>query len=147
MYLIQLSYKNSKYRCYYGKKPEYELVQIRTLYKGEKRMIKHLNSVLNEIYFDKSNTDLCVLVNNKDELSLLLIDNFITHFAGECYDSKNGFYRELPDCTGATIYLETITKQLSLFNIDNIEIDETLQNVINETEKKYIYEEDDSDCE
>lgn len=118
MYLIEVSYKTSKY--YRSRKPEYELLSIQTLCKDSEKNIKKLKKVLDKLYFDNNNTNLCLAINDKDELSLLLIDNFITHYAGDCYDSKDGFRGELISCVGASNYLQSISNHLALFNIEHV---------------------------
>ena len=158
MYLVQISYKRYKYTIYFGKQPDREILNIRTLYKGNRKLIHKLQIILNKLYFDDNKTDLCVCVDDKDELSLLLVDNFITHYAGEGYNSKHGFYGDLPTCTGATSYLQSISSQLNLFNIDDIVDslsynlnDKLLQDIL--IENKTIFEnideniEENSDCE
>ena len=124
------------------------------MYKGNQRIVYQLKIILNKLYFDTNKTDLCVCVDDKDELSLLLVDNFITHYAGESYNSKRGFCGDLPTCTGATSYLQSISYQLNLFNIDDIVDsstynfnDKLLQDIL--IENKTIFEniEENSDCE
>lgn len=154
MYLIQISYKSSKYTIYFGEQPTREILNIRTLYKGNRKLVHQLQIILNKLYFDGNKTDLCVCVDNKDELSLLLVDNFITHYAGEGYNSKSGFYGDLPTCTGATSYLQSISHQLNLFNIDDI-VDSSSYNLNDKLlediliENKTIFEniDENSDCE
>ena len=69
MYLIEVSYKTSKY--YRSRKPEDELLSIQTLCKDSEKNIKKLKKVLDKLYFDNNNTNLCLAINDKDELSLL----------------------------------------------------------------------------
>ena len=119
MYLVQLQYKNSKDDSHTNVYQE-ELINMYTIYKGSDEIVKHLSKHLTTIYYSKTDKMMCLCVENKDQLCLLLVDKFITRVIGECYPSKDGF--ELPStCKGASEYLESISNQLKNFNIDNIE--------------------------
>lgn len=137
MYLIQLQYKNSVYR-YPKKIPENELMDILTLYKSDKKTVNLLKNTLDSIY-NKKNTECYLCVENKDELCLLLIDKFIINYFGDTYSSKNGFGNDFPNSNGATKYLESITKKLIIFNIDNI-VDEITYKINNKSLQYIIFE-------
>ena len=40
MYLIQISYKYTKYKRYNGKIPKREILNVRTLYQGPEKLIR-----------------------------------------------------------------------------------------------------------
>ena len=136
MYLVQLQYKNSKYdsrkNVLYHQE---ELINIFTIYKGSDEIVKDLSKHLNTVYYSKTDKMMCLFVENKDQLCLLLVDKFIIRFFGECYNSKDGF--EMPsDYKGASEYLESISNQLKNFNIDNID------NIFEKNKDSFELEED-----